>query len=52
MKAEWRYEDLQQKLWSVENITDVWGIGRRTAIRLNRWAYLLCMTWHTQITIS
>ncbi|OTO11617.1 DNA directed DNA polymerase [Enterococcus sp. 3G6_DIV0642] len=36
MKAEWRYEDVQQKLWSVENITDVWGIGRRTAIRLNR----------------
>ena len=36
MKAEWRYEDVQQKLWSVENITDVWGIGRRTAIRLKR----------------
>ena len=36
MKAEWRYEDVQQKLWSVENITEVWGIGRRTAIRLNR----------------
>jgi len=36
MKAEWRYEDVQQKLWSVENITDVWGIGRRTAVRLNR----------------
>ncbi len=36
MNAEWRYEDVQQKLLSVENITDVWGIGRRTAIRLNR----------------
>lgn len=36
MKAEWRYEDVHQKLWSVENITDVWGIGRRTAIRLKR----------------
>ncbi|MDT2605010.1 Y-family DNA polymerase [Enterococcus dongliensis] len=36
MKAEWRYEDVQEKLWSVKEITDVWGIGHRTAIRLNR----------------
>lgn len=36
MKAEWRYEDVQDKLWSVNEITDVWGTGRRTAIRLNR----------------
>ncbi len=36
MKAEWRYEDVQEKLWSVKEITDVWGIGHRTAIRLKR----------------
>ncbi|MFS1019857.1 Y-family DNA polymerase [Enterococcus casseliflavus] len=36
MKAEWRYEDVQNKLWSIDNLTDFWGIGKRTAIRLKR----------------
>ncbi|MGM0285781.1 MULTISPECIES: Y-family DNA polymerase [unclassified Enterococcus] len=36
MKAEWRYEDVKTKLWSVKNLTDVWGIGRKTAIKLYR----------------
>lgn len=35
MKAEWRYEDVPTKLWTIKNITDVWGIGNRTAKRLN-----------------
>ncbi|MGM0164887.1 Y-family DNA polymerase [Enterococcus sp. DIV1059_2] len=36
MKAEWRYEDVQNKLWAIDNLTDFWGIGKRTAIRLKR----------------
>src|SRR5699024_5789372 len=35
MKAEWRYEDVKTKLWSIPNLTDFWGIGDRTAKRLN-----------------
>lgn len=34
MKAEWRYEDVAEKLWAVEEISDIWGIGGRTKIRL------------------
>lgn len=36
MKAEWRYEDVCTKLWPVKEITDVWGIGKRTAKRLEK----------------
>ncbi|MGM0124739.1 DNA polymerase V [Enterococcus sp. AZ194] len=36
MKAEWRYEDIPDKLWSIQKLTDFWGIGRRTAKTLNR----------------
>lgn len=36
MKAEWRYEDVESKLWKIPELTDFWGIGRRTAVRLNR----------------
>lgn len=35
MKAEWRYEDVKTKLWSIKEMTDFWGIGDRTKIRLN-----------------
>lgn len=35
MKAEWRYEDVQNKVWAVFSLTDFWGIGSRTAKRLN-----------------
>lgn len=34
MKAEWRYADVATKLWPITDITDIWGIGHRTAIRL------------------
>lgn len=34
MKAEWRYADVASKLWPINDITDIWGIGHRTAIRL------------------
>lgn len=36
MKAEWRYEDVERKLWSIPNLTDFWGIGSRTEKRLNK----------------
>ncbi len=35
MKAEWRYEDVKDKVWAVFSLTDFWGIGSRTAKRLN-----------------
>ncbi|QIK68786.1 Y-family DNA polymerase [Erysipelothrix sp. HDW6C] len=36
MKAEWRYEDVEYKLWNIDTMTDFWGIGHRTAKRLNK----------------
>lgn len=35
MKAEWRYEDVKTKLWKIPKLTDFWGIGKQTKIRLN-----------------
>ncbi|AMB98943.1 excinuclease ABC subunit A [Aerococcus urinaehominis] len=31
MRAEWRYEDVPDTLWQIKDMTDFWGIGRRTA---------------------
>lgn len=36
MRAEWRYEDVREKLWTIDTLTDVWGIGRKTAVKLYR----------------
>lgn len=36
MIAEWRYEDVPEKLWKISEITDFWGIGNKTAKRLNQ----------------
>ncbi|MDF7626689.1 excinuclease ABC subunit A [Lactobacillaceae bacterium L1_55_11] len=35
--AEWHYEDVPDKLWPVTNFKKVWGIGSRTAKKLERW---------------
>ncbi|MBO0422736.1 Y-family DNA polymerase [Enterococcus plantarum] len=34
--AEWRYEDVEEKVWSIHPITEFCGIGHRTEKRLNR----------------
>ncbi|QKU36235.1 Y-family DNA polymerase [Campylobacter sp. RM16192] len=36
MRANWSYEDVESKVWNIPNLTDFWGIGGRTAKRLNR----------------
>ena len=36
MFAEWRYEDVPEKLWKISDITDFWGIGKRTTKRLKQ----------------
>ncbi|MGX7029768.1 Y-family DNA polymerase [Vagococcus zengguangii] len=36
MKAEWRYEDVATKLWGIQDITDFWAIGSKTADRLRK----------------
>ena len=36
MRANWSYEDVEDKVWKIKTLTDFWGIGSRTAIRLNR----------------
>ncbi|MCA5014530.1 MULTISPECIES: Y-family DNA polymerase [unclassified Enterococcus] len=33
--AEWRYEDVQEKVWNIHPMTEFCGIGNRTAKRLN-----------------
>ncbi|WP_102027120.1 DNA polymerase IV [Salirhabdus sp. Marseille-P4669] len=34
--AEWTYEDVPEKLWSVSPLSQMWGIGSRLERRLNR----------------
>ncbi|PHV56468.1 DNA polymerase [Streptococcus macedonicus] len=36
MRANWSYEDVESKLWSLPHLTDFWGIGRRTEKRLHK----------------
>ena len=36
MRALIRYEDVPSKLWTISNMTDFWGIGKRTEKRLNK----------------
>ncbi len=36
MRANWSYEDVEAKVWNIKNLTDFWGIGSRTAARLNK----------------
>lgn len=33
--AEWRYKDVPNTVWKLEQLTDMWGIGSRTARQLN-----------------
>jgi DNA polymerase V len=34
--AEWRYEDVPEKLWPLSPLSEMWGIGRRLEKTLNR----------------
>lgn len=34
--AEWRYEDVPETIWKIQQLDDVCGIGNRTAERLKR----------------
>ena len=33
--AVWHYEDVQEKIWTIDPITDMWGIGSNTAKNLS-----------------
>lgn len=33
-KAEWRYQDVANKVWQIPLLTDMWGIGSQTAKKL------------------
>ncbi|MGY3724909.1 DNA polymerase V [Granulicatella balaenopterae] len=34
--ATWHYQDVPEKLWQIRPITNMWGIGKKTAQRLER----------------
>ncbi|RLQ90655.1 Y-family DNA polymerase [Falsibacillus albus] len=34
--AEWTYEDVQEKLWEISPLSEMWGIGKRLERTLNR----------------
>lgn len=36
MRANWSYQDVESKVWNIPNLTDFWGIGERTARRLQK----------------
>lgn len=35
MRAHWSYEDVETKVWGIQEMTDFWGIGSRMKKRLN-----------------
>lgn len=35
MRANWSYEDVETKVWGIQEMTDFWGIGIRMKKRLN-----------------
>lgn len=35
MRANWSYEDVESKVWGIQEMTDFWGIGSRMKKRLN-----------------
>ncbi|WP_162921664.1 excinuclease ABC subunit A [Listeria costaricensis] len=37
--AYWDYEHVPQTVWQIQRLTDFWGIGRRTALRLEKHGY-------------
>ena len=45
MRANWSYEDVESKVWNIKNLTNFWGIGSRTAARLNSWGFIPLETW-------
>lgn len=36
MRANWTYEDVEDKVWNIPKMTDFWGIGSRMEKRLNK----------------
>lgn len=36
IRANWSYEDVEEKVWNIHDLTDFWGIGERTKRRLNK----------------
>lgn len=34
MRAEWRYKDVESKVWKIKDLQDFWGIGARTKLNL------------------
>lgn len=34
--AEWRYKDVPNTVWTIDPMTDMWGIGSRTEARLHK----------------
>ena len=36
MRANWSYEDVEDKVWNIPKMTDFWGIGSRMEKRLNK----------------
>ena len=35
MRANWSYQDVEEKVWAISKMTDFWGIGRRMEKRLH-----------------
>jgi DNA polymerase V len=36
MKAEWRYASVSKTVWKIASLEEMWGIGRRTAMKLRK----------------
>lgn len=50
--AKWSYEDVPTKLWKIKKLSDMWGIGRRTAQSLqNMGIFTIYDLAHTDLAL-
>ena len=52
MRSNWSYEDVESKVWKLPQLTDFWGIGRRTEKRLQRSGSRRLLNWLRLTQIS
>lgn len=44
---EWRYEDIPNTIWKIKKLTDIWRIGKKTELKLNKLGIHSPFLFHT-----
>ena len=52
MRANWSYQDVEEKVWAIPKMMDFWGIGRRMEKRLHALGIFPSENWPPVIQTS